>query len=108
MRTGLKSAASGLALATLLNSAALAQGLNDAEFQTTITTLQNQTFSVDVDCDTLGNERILTAAFIKQFGVWGHIKNETNPQRAIMHLRLHGITPEPIREAAVECFDNYR
>lgn len=65
------------------------------------------TIHIPIDCDLLGPNGQKTLEFVKQFGIWGHITEETDINRAEQHLRLHGITPERIENVRRYCVENY-
>ena len=117
MKASSMALALGLTVTPLLNDSAAAQlgadkseceDSQQMEFCHEFTSRQGQPLGVSIDCDTLGRERTLTVEFIRQFGLWGHIKNERDPATALRHVGLHGITPEHVKEAAVDCFENHR
>lgn len=63
--------------------------------------------TVPVDCDLLGPNGERTLEFVKQFGIWGHIENETSIDRALRHLSLHGLDEERINNVQRYCIENF-
>jgi hypothetical protein len=68
---------------------------------------QTTNVNIPIDCDLLGSQGQKTLEFVKQFGIWGHIANETDIDHAERHLRIHGITPERIEGVRQHCIENY-
>ena len=102
--------ASGLALALTFGGASHAQA--DTEFNANFKIpgfLSGKPLEivVPVDCDLLGPNGEKTIEFVKQFGIWGHIKNETNVTAAENHLRSHGITSDKIENVRKYCLEHY-
>lgn len=99
------------------HDAPIAQKTSAHEFQFSVGEGAQKRF-IPVDCQLLGNNGALSAAFVKQIDIYGHLDsieqrmgaNATEAQKIFtfkQHLRAHQIMPEKVDKAAQHCRDNY-